>query len=172
MPIDISGATVKQTVTFDRPIRGEQLIDAVRRTCEANRSKFSETKEYDDGWRHAVGQSSSAPYENLLVTPNRTDAFIEPNTLYNEAVVVRHDDGYGTRTMARYTIEDEVDSAVQFAQSLQRTVNHGPGTSAGVSRAPQTRAEEADTSLAAGDAARSWDPPSSGYRPGGRDLSR
>jgi hypothetical protein len=172
MPIDISGATVKQTVRFDRPIRGDQLIDAVRRTCEANRSKFSETKEYDDGWRHAVGQSSSAPYENLLVAPNRTDAFIEPNAQYTEAVVLRHDGGYGSRTMARFTIEDEVESAVRFAESLQRTVNHGPGTSAGMTRAPQTRGEEADTSLNAGDPARSWDPPSGGYRAGNRDLSR
>jgi hypothetical protein len=173
MPIDISGSIVKQSVKFDRPIRGRQLIEAVKQTCEAKGSKFSETKEYDDGWRHAVGQSSSTPYENVLVTPNRTDAFIEPDALYSEAVVLRHDSAAGgTRTLARYTVENEVDSVVQFAESLQRTVNHGPGTAVGVTRSPQTRAEEADTSLAPGDAARSWDPPSDGYRTGRRDLSR
>jgi hypothetical protein len=170
MTIDISESNVRQTVRFDRPVKGKDLIEAVRATCAAKGSEFSETKRYDDGWLHAVGQSSPAEYENLLVTPDRENAFIEPDKTYAEAVVLRHDGGHaGMRTLARFGIEDEVQAAVEFAETLQRTVQHGPEAGTAISRAlnadgPEVRADNGPE----------WGRrEGSGYRAGGyRDLSR
>ena len=174
-PMDISQSQVKQTVRFERPIKGTQLIDAVKATCEANGKEFSETKKYDDGWLHAVGQRSSYPSENLLVTPDRGNAFIEPDKMYTEAVVLRHDGAArGIRSAVRSSIEAEVDAVVGFAGSLQRTVQHGPEAAADLARGPVSRGAETGTArLAETDTPRGWDPPPGSYRAGGsRDLGR
>lgn len=172
MTIDISDSHVRQTVRFDRPIKGKDLIDAVRATCAANRSEFFETKRYDDGWLHAVGQTSRSDEQQLLVTPDRDNAFIEPDKTYEEAVVLRHDfPQAGMRSLARhdFDIDDEVREVTEFAQSLQRTVQRGPDAGTSISRAlnaegPEVRADNGPE----------WGRGENrGYRPGGhRDLSR
>jgi len=170
MTIDISDSNVRQTVRFDRPVKGKDLIEAVRATCAAKGSEFSETKRYDDGWLHAVGQRSHAAYENLLVTPDRENPFIEPDKTYSEAVVLRHDSANaGTRTLARFGIEDEVKAAVEFAETLQRTVQHGPEAGTSIARALNAEGPEVRA-----DSGPEWGRrEGSGYRPGGhRELGR
>ncbi|MFF0340620.1 hypothetical protein [Kribbella sp. NPDC004875] len=160
--MDISDSPVKQTITFDRPILGSQLIDAVKATCEANGSEFSETKKYDDGWLHMVGRTSYDSAENLLVTPDRENAYIEPGKTYTEAVVLRHDgESRGTRSLARTSIETEVAKTLEFAEALQRTVQHGPQATAGLSRDQATRGADAAVST---DRAQGWNPPTHDYR--------
>jgi hypothetical protein len=156
-PIDISDSVAKKTVTFDRPITGKELIDAVRSTCAgAGGAKFYETKRYDDGWQHLVGQSSSTPYENLLVTPDRENAYIEPDKTYSEAVVLRHDaPSSGSRTLGRYGVEQEVQSVLDFADSLERSVKHGPEIAAGLSRGLPPRGAATVSSRDVKDPARS-----------------
>ncbi|RZT26716.1 hypothetical protein EV649_0463 [Kribbella sp. VKM Ac-2569] len=117
-----------------------------------------------------MGQSSHAEYENLLVTPDRENAFIEPDKTYTEAVVLRHNGEHGgMRTLARFDVEDEVKAAVEFAETLQRTVQHGPDAGTSISRAlnaegPEVRADNGPE----------WGRRENrGYRPGGHsDLSR
>ncbi|TDO60782.1 hypothetical protein EV651_10754 [Kribbella sp. VKM Ac-2571] len=172
MTIDISGSNVRQTVRFDRPIKGKDLIDAVRATCAAKGSDFSETKRYDDGWLHAVGQSSHAEQQQLLVAPDRDNAFIKPDKTYTEAVVLRHNfPRAGTRTLARndFDVEDEVREVIEFADALQRTVQHGPDAGKAMSRGLDAGGPE----VRAGNSPEWGRREGSGYRPGGhRDLGR
>lgn len=146
--VDISGSVAKKTVTFDQPMRGSDIIEAVRATAG---DKFFEQKKYDDGMLHLVGQSSSTPYQNLVVTPNKTDAYISPDQMYESAVVVRQDVQGGTRTMARYDVDHEIDAVLKFsegfAESARRIQNGGPERSrdpyaaaAGAVRTNPTRA--------------------------------
>lgn len=166
MTIDISESNVRQTVRFGRTVLGQDLIDAVRATCAAEGSSFSETKRYDDGWLHAVGRSSHSEYENVLVTPDRENPYIDPKKSYTEAVVLRHGVGGGTRTLARFSVEREVEATVKFAQDLQRTVEYGPAAGQATERG-----RDADVQAQSGP---DWGRrEGSGYRIGGStDLTR
>ena len=55
--VDISGSVAKKTVHFDQPMRGSDLIAAVRATAGAD---FHEEKKYDDGMLHLVGYDDKA----------------------------------------------------------------------------------------------------------------
>ncbi|MEU4601755.1 hypothetical protein AB0F43_02130 [Kribbella sp. NPDC023972] len=165
--IDLTDSVAKHKVTFDRPITGQELIDAVRATCAqapghadgyrtGNNSSFYEDKRYDDGYLHVVGRSSSLEYENLLVTPDKTSAYIDPKKTYQSAVVVRHDQpATGTRTTGRYSRDDEINSTIAFAERLEHTVRHGPSVDAERSRDPLAPAGS-PRRVQAEDSAKTW----------------
>lgn len=124
--IDISESVAKNTVKFDRAISGEDLIAAVRAACGNAPERFHQEKTYDDGYRYVVGQTSHAPDENLLVTPDKTNAYIEPDKTYESAVVIRHDrPSRGSRTLARENVDRDIKAVLDFSERLEQAVRHG-----------------------------------------------
>ncbi|MFI7066960.1 hypothetical protein ACIBL3_38590 [Kribbella sp. NPDC050124] len=180
--IDLSESVAMKTVTFDRPITGKELIDAVRATCESGAGRaddygsrygggdgFYEDKKYDDGYLHVVGRSSSTPYQNLLVTPTKESAYINPEETYASAVVVRHDHtARGSQTLGRFGVDDEINSVIEFSERLAHTVEHGRHLGGELSRDPRGPAVDgrADQPVRAEDAAKTWGPRSAGRSQG------
>lgn len=155
---DLRDSVAKQTVKFGRPITGRELVAAVQSTCQNGSGSFYESKKYDDGWLHAVGQKSRNPADNLLVTPDRETPYIVPDKTYSEAVVQRYDSpDRGAQTMARLYVEDEVSAVVDFAKSLKQTVERG--AEAGTDRSREVDAREAGAGTSQPAAGISWPDP-------------
>jgi hypothetical protein len=153
--LDITDSVAKKTVKFDREITGSELIAAVKATCAARGKDFHEDKRYDDGWLHVVGQAGRSSKDGLLVTADKENPYIEPDKSYSSAVVLRHGSAsQGTRTMERVTVEDEVQSVLDFAEDLDRTVRFGPEANAGLSRGPARGAESGTARTTLDDGAR------------------
>ncbi|WP_350280788.1 hypothetical protein [Kribbella sp. HUAS MG21] len=133
--IDISDSIAKKTVKFGRPIKGSELIEAVRRACGDERS-FVQEHRYDDGHLYAVGRSSGYEYENVLVTPTKNDAYLKPDEQYESAVVVSHDLGGGQRFGSRAADGAEIDAVLEFADQLEQQVTSGRQEDLGRGRDP------------------------------------
>ncbi|MET9313731.1 hypothetical protein ABZX12_18115 [Kribbella sp. NPDC003505] len=133
--IDISDSIAKKTVKFDRPLKGSEVIEAVRAACGDDRS-FVQQHRYDDGHLYAVGRSSSYEYDNVLVTPNKTDAYIRADETYDSAVVVSHDLGGGQRYGVRGSDGAEIEAVLEFAGQLEQHLPSGRQEDLGRGRDP------------------------------------
>ncbi|MEV0288091.1 MULTISPECIES: hypothetical protein [unclassified Kribbella] len=170
--IDLSESVAMKTVKFDRPVTGQELIDAVRATCESENGRadefgsrrgggFHEEKKYDDGYLYVVGRSSSTPYKNLLVTPDKDSAYIKPGETYASAVVVRHDHAaQGHQTLGRFSVDDEIDSVLEFSEQLAHTVRHGRHLGGEMARDPRGPGvdDRGEQVVRAEDTAKTWGP--------------
>jgi hypothetical protein len=143
---------VKKTVHFDRPIKGSDLVEASRAACNEppdpnvpGGHRFHQDRTYNDGYRYRIGQTSSHPARNLLVTPNDTDDFFRPDQFYDSAVVSRHDHP-GTRFAVRVHLEQEIAAVEDFTERLSRHLPAGLQENAGRSRDPYAPAAGAVTS--------------------------
>lgn len=158
--VDLSDSVARQTVTFDRPITGQQLVDAVEQACEATNSSLFREQILDEDIMYLVGRRGSwSDAENLLVTPNKTAAAIELDATYESAVVVRHDRPVAGRMYDEsgpYTREQEIQSVRTFAGKLAQAVRRRqePGLEKGLNPAGPTMV--ASTPTHGADAAADW----------------
>lgn len=91
--IDIRDSIAKKTVTFGRPIKGSELVEAVRAACGDDRS-FVQEQRYDDGHFVAAGQyHREVDNRAVLVAPTKTDPWIRTDETYESAVVVSRSPG-------------------------------------------------------------------------------
>ncbi|HET6737295.1 MAG TPA: hypothetical protein VFH76_00120 [Kribbella sp.] len=119
--IDISQSVAMKTVEFGGPISGQDLIDAVEKACQQAGGSLYKEKILDEDIRYLVGRRGWNNADNLLVTPDKTTAAIDPGKTYERAVVVRHD-----QPVARdwddesgpYTRDQEIDSVLGFQEKL------------------------------------------------------
>jgi len=105
--IDISDSSAKKTVTFDQPLSGRQIIEAVRAACG---SSYAEQQRYDDGELFLVGQSSRNLDHNVLVTPTKNDAYLSPDAKYTSVVVVHHE---ALAPAMPHSVNPRVDAQIQ-----------------------------------------------------------
>jgi hypothetical protein len=114
--VDISDAQITTTVSFGRPVTGNELMQAVQAT--AGDGYFAERS---DGGSYLVGQTSGYPYQCLLVTPNETDALVDPGKSYDSAAVIRHDAAERRSTyLVGYSTDREIDTVRRFAEQLRQ----------------------------------------------------
>ncbi|TCC05476.1 hypothetical protein [Kribbella soli] len=156
--MDLSDSPARKTVEFGRAITGQELIDAVEKTCEQAGGALYKEKILDEDIMYLVGRQGWNDADNLLVTPDRTTAPIAPEKTYTSAVVVRHDQPVAGREYDEsgpYTRDQEIQSVVTFSEKLAQAVRQQqePGLEKGlnpnaltvVSRpAPGSAAEAAD----------------------------
>ncbi|WP_329003653.1 hypothetical protein OHA18_10025 [Kribbella sp. NBC_00709] len=148
---------IKKTVHFDRPIKGSDLVNAVRAACdepgrpdEYGGRDFYQDHGYDDGHRYRIGQTSSHPDRHLLVRPNDTEDFFRPEQFYDSAVVVPHRHP-GSAWAVRTSQDDKIAAVQDFADRLSRHLPAGRQDDAGrdpyapargaVTSHPETKAE-------------------------------
>lgn len=144
---------------FGRAITGQELIDAVEKACEQSHGGgLYKEKILDEDIMYLVGRRGWNDADNLLVTPDKTTAPIEPEKTYTSAVVVRHDQPVAGREYDEsgpYTRDQEIQSVVAFSERLAQTVRQqqepalekglNPTALTAVSRpAPGSAAEAAD----------------------------
>lgn len=123
--VDLSNSIAKKTVHFGRSLRGQELIDAVGAQWRPLTSGDVVRR------RRALpdSQRSAYPYENLLVTPSKTSAFVDPEETYDSAVIARHDAlSPGEGFSAGYSQRSEVQAVLDSAGKLPRFL---PGGRAG-----------------------------------------
>jgi hypothetical protein len=121
--VDLSDSIARKTVHFGQSLSGRELIEAVKAACG---DSFHQEMRYDDGERYLIGQRSAYPYENLLVTPSKTSASIDPEETYDSAVVVRHDAlSPGSMYSVRYDRGFEIRAVLDFAEKLPQFLPGG-----------------------------------------------
>jgi hypothetical protein len=139
--VDLSDSVAMKTVEFDRPITGQQLVDAVEKACEATNSSMFREQVLDEDIMYLVGRHGRwSDADNLLVTPNKTSAAIELGATYGSAVVVRHDRPVAGRMYDEsgpYTRDQEIQSVRTFADELAQAVRRlqEPGLEKGLNPA-------------------------------------
>ncbi|WP_328998782.1 hypothetical protein OHA18_30570 [Kribbella sp. NBC_00709] len=123
--IDLSDSPARKTVEFGRAITGQELIDAVEKACEQTRGAVFKEQILDEDIVYLVGRQGWNDADNLLVTPDKTTAYIDPEATYESAVVVRHDRPVAGRTYDEsgpYTRDQEIQSVRAFSEKLTQAV--------------------------------------------------
>jgi hypothetical protein len=145
----VEGSANGQSVQFDRPVTGRELMAAVRASCkdEGYGTKYYESAQ-DGGSRYVVGQTSGLAYKSLVVAPDGGDGSIDPQRTYTAATVATHALAEpGQRQYpTRHTPQDEAEAVGEFAQSLQQNLRQQYAAAVGLDRGHIARVTEADLS--------------------------
>ncbi|MFF0340619.1 hypothetical protein [Kribbella sp. NPDC004875] len=127
--VDLSDSPAMKTVEFGRAITGRQLVDAVEKACEQAGGGAYKEKVLNEDVMYLVGRRGWNDCDNLLVTPDKTTATIDPAASYTSAVVVRHDQPVKGRMYDEsgpYTRDQEIRSVVDFSEHLAQAVAQQP----------------------------------------------
>jgi len=116
-----------QTVKFSEPVRGQNIMDAVRKVCENGSVAGANfyTEQVENG-QTRIGQSARNPNALVRVRPTTGQDSFAPDETYSEVIVDRSDavEGqYGGLANVHFDIAAE--EVYRFAGVLAKTVETG-----------------------------------------------
>ncbi|MGC4944161.1 hypothetical protein [Kribbella sp. DT2] len=118
----LANSDAKQTVEFDRPVTGREVVAAMKERCG---SKYTQDESWDDRPLIAPGyRSRHNPWQNVYVTPDRETVHFDLDQRYEKVVVQRYEEEFGFSPGGpEATGEDLRDLVVDFGESLKDTID-------------------------------------------------
>jgi hypothetical protein len=150
--INVGNTDTRLTVRFEAPVRGGDLVEAVRASAGGvDPDRYSDAapfvrQGYDDGEVYLLGQRSVYDQnQNLLVTPSKASAVIHADERYDEVVVIRHDEPISRPELSSNVVSHErgLAAARAFAARLEQRVRERQQGGTGLARDPYAPAAAA-----------------------------
>lgn len=109
------------TIDFARPIKGSELIGAVRALSESDDHYYGTSFWHEQAFDNdvfVIGQFSKYPYDQILVAPDRDIEGVRPDETYSKAEVMSHQ-WPASYFPVGYEDDSVINSVRSFAKKLQ-----------------------------------------------------